>query len=63
MRGAVKELGQALDHVVKAREKLGELPKSVGVCEALQFARLADGWLRATLDTLAVEKEETCEKS
>jgi len=53
----------ALGHLVKAKERLGEMPKSAVVYRAKHITTCAASWIRYALKELAREKEETCEKS
>ena len=53
----------ALGHLVKAGERLAEMPKSAGTYRAKWETTLAANHARYALKQLAEEKEETCEKS
>ena len=53
----------ALGHLVKAKERLAEMPKSAHVWWARQHTTLAANYARHALKHLKQEKEEACEKS
>jgi len=53
----------ALGHLVKAKERLAEMPKSEYTYIASRFAVMASNFVRHALKELDTEKEETCEKS
>ncbi len=53
----------ALGHLVKAKEKLEEMPKSWATYQAKVWTTEAGNFARYALKLLDEQKEETCEKS